>query len=320
MDMAATLRAFDPNLDMLTRAELLQTVSSEPVTVDVLADREAKWPPDGVRCRLVCETDGDVVGYASAHHWPYQPDGRFDIAVVVRPASRRRGHGTLLTAEVERFAREHGATTLHATIRETEPDGLRFAVARGYRVERTEFESVLDVASFNAATLAGFVESVKAAGFRFFSFADTNQDAVARRRLFALNTETARDVPGSSPHGMRPPEQFEADIFGSHWFRPAGQLIAADGGRWIGLAAVGEVAPGIMVNMHTGVLRDYRGRGIATALKLLAIEFCRRCGATTLRTNNDSTNAPILAINRKLGYYPVPGRCIMARDIRAKTT
>jgi len=64
--------------------------------------------------------------------------------------------------------------------------------------------------------------------------------------------------------------------------------------------------------MHTGVLKEYRGRKIALALKLLAIRFARACGATYIRTNNDSQNAPILAINEKLGYKPQQGlfRCL----------
>ena len=51
----------------------------------------------------------------------------------------------------------------------------------------------------------------------------------------------------------------------------------------------------------------WRGRGIALALKLLAIRAARRYGARYLRTNNDSENAPMLAVNRKLGYQPAPG-------------
>jgi hypothetical protein len=31
------------------------------------------------------------------------------------------------------------------------------------------------------------------------------------------------------------------------------------------------------------------------------------CGAVLLRTDNDSQNAPILAINKKLGYKAEPG-------------
>jgi hypothetical protein len=50
---------------------------------------------------------------------------------------------------------------------------------------------------------------------------------------------------------------------------------------------------------------------LTQALKLLAIRCARRCarryGAVYIRTHNDSENAPILAINRKLGYQPRPG-------------
>ena len=59
--------------------------------------------------------------------------------------------------------------------------------------------------------------------------------------------------------------------------------------------------------MHTGVFKEYRGRKIALALKLLATRYARLLGATFIRTNNDSQNAPILAINKKMGYTPEPG-------------
>lgn len=67
-----------------------------------------------------------------------------------------------------------------------------------------------------------------------------------------------------------------------------------------------------MYNMITGVDRAHRGRGVALALKLLSIEYARRCGADYIRTHNDAENAPILAINRKLGYQPQPGLYLCA--------
>ncbi len=61
-------------------------------------------------------------------------------------------------------------------------------------------------------------------------------------------------------------------------------------------------------NDMTGVRREYRGRGIALALKLLAIRFARSVGAQEITTSNDSLNAPMLAVNRKLGYQPQNGQ------------
>ena len=56
-------------------------------------------------------------------------------------------------------------------------------------------------------------------------------------------------------------------------------------------------------------------RKIALALKLLSIRAALRWGADYIRTNNDSQNAPMLAINRKLGYVPQPGGYRMVKAL-----
>ena len=48
----------------------------------------------------------------------------------------------------------------------------------------------------------------------------------------------------------------------------------------------------------------YRGRGLALAVKLASIHWAAANGVTLLVTTNDATNAPMLAINRRLGYEP----------------
>lgn len=70
-----------------------------------------------------------------------------------------------------------------------------------------------------------------------------------------------------------------------------------------------------MYNMMTGVEPSYRGRHIALALKLLVIECARSYGAAYMRTNNDSENAPMLAVNHKLGYQLQPGRYLLTQSL-----
>jgi RimJ/RimL family protein N-acetyltransferase len=52
---------------------------------------------------------------------------------------------------------------------------------------------------------------------------------------------------------------------------------------------------------------EYRGRGIARAVKLQSLAQAVERGVPFVYTDNDSENAPMLHINEKLGYRPCPG-------------
>ena len=70
-----------------------------------------------------------------------------------------------------------------------------------------------------------------------------------------------------------------------------------------------------MINAFTGVIPEYRGRGIATALKVKTILHAREVGVSEILTQNDSENEPMLAINRKLGYQNWPGAYVLKATI-----
>ena len=56
----------------------------------------------------------------------------------------------------------------------------------------------------------------------------------------------------------------------------------------------------------TGVAREYRGRGIATALKVDALARAKAKGLRAMKTVNDEPNKAMRGVNIKLGYQPVP--------------
>ena len=56
---------------------------------------------------------------------------------------------------------------------------------------------------------------------------------------------------------------------------------------------------------HLGVLREFRRQGIATALKIKAIEALLKKSVTEIRTDNEENN-PMYKINVALGFKPVP--------------
>ncbi len=54
--------------------------------------------------------------------------------------------------------------------------------------------------------------------------------------------------------------------------------------------------------------RAFRGRGLARLLKSHSLHIAGQRGATIAITDNEETNAPMLAVNTRLGYRPFSRR------------
>ena len=63
-----------------------------------------------------------------------------------------------------------------------------------------------------------------------------------------------------------------------------------------------------------GVLKEFRRKGIATALKIKAIEILLKKGVTEIRTDNEENN-PMYKINVALGFKPVPFSLDYSKEI-----
>ena len=71
---------------------------------------------------------------------------------------------------------------------------------------------------------------------------------------------------------------------------------------------------GHVVTAWTGTSRAVRGKGVARALKLETIAQAIGLEVESIRTGNDSQNAPILHLNEELGYRPIPGWIQFLKD------
>jgi GNAT superfamily N-acetyltransferase len=307
-DFTVSLRPTRFPADVERTVAIYNTWSLEPMTVERALEWEAGLPTDARRYRSVAESRaGEVVGYGEATHKPWAEPGLYEVEFVVDTLWRGRGVGAALWRDMLAWLRAEGATRVEVQLRDNDPAAIRFAEARSFTRERHRFESTLDLASFDERPFVGALTQAQAEGYRFFSLADVGDTEEARRRDYAINRRAALDIPGAA-QTFAPFEEWRRFVCGASWYRPDGQIMAARGDEWIGLAALGYfAATNSMYNMVTGVDRAHRGHGVAQALKLLAIRCARRYGAVYIRTHNDSENAPILAINRKLGYQPQPG-------------
>ena len=304
--MPVQLRPVD-DLDHLPRiAELMNMVDREPVD----ADRLREWLRDAAADRIyqrvaAFDDNGQMVGFHTVLRNSWMRPGHFWMRVIVDAAHRRLGTGTLLLEDAIGFMQAQNATHIESEVWDDCALCLQFAQKRGFSIERHTFESRLDLSTFDEAPFAGTVE---ASGMRFFTLADLGNTLEAQQKLYEINRRCAADNPSNEGWSFPPFEAFRKHVFDASWFRADGQIIAADGDNWVGIAAVGYyVNTNSMYNAFTGVDRAYRGRKIALALKLLAIQCARKYGASSILTDNDSLNAPMLAINRKLGYQQEPG-------------
>lgn len=311
------LRPLDPRSDFPRMAEIMNAIQSESVDVAGLKDwyRRSEAPERVQQNTVALDAEGRFVGFAHVWRDAWKVAGKFGVEVAVDPARCKRGVGTQLYIDALTFAQQHGATHFEAVIRDHMPEALHFAQARGFEIDRHLFESTLDLVGFDETRFAGVIEKVEASGIRFTNLAELGETLEAKRQLYELNRRSSLSIPGHE-QSYRPFEQFQRDVFESSWYRADGQIAALDGARWIGMSAIGYFpATRSTYNMITGVDQEYRGRRIALALKLLAIRCARRYGATLMRTNNDSENAPMLALNRRLGYQSQPGKYLIIKHL-----
>src|SRR5260370_21606715 len=200
------------------------------------------------------------------------------------------------------ISRTQPATHLLSEVRDACSEGLEFAQHRGFTVQRHLSVSRLYLAEFNPAPFAGIIEAAEATGICFFTLADVEMTLENQRKLYELHRACAADNPAYEGWDFPDLPTFCHTTFDSPRYLPGAHLIAADGEHWIGLASLDHYAEQrAMHNGFTGVLRTYRGRHLALALKLLSISVAQSYNVDYLYTNDDSTNAPMLAINRRLG-------------------
>lgn len=314
------IRSAHVETDLPAVTSIINEFETQPVTVEEVHSWFAYSAPERVAVRLVSVgTDGlsfeDVVtGYGYIYHDANAPLGHFSVWVGAALSFRGQGIGAALWYAVKEQLRAHSATKLTSEVLDSEPSSLAFAERRGFTISRRLFHSALDLETFDETPYLDHIRALEMEGIRFCALADFPDTPETRRNLFELNLANSLDIPGVD-HVPWDFDSFEKFVLNAPWFHRKGQLLAVDGETWVGLAAV-SLDPDTRnaYNLHTGVARAYRGRKIAQALKVMAGRYARQHGMRTITTDNDSDNAPILAINRKMGYQPQPGKYQLTAD------
>lgn len=300
-------------------AEIYSLVSTAPATAEDFVRLDNQRAQSGPLVRAVLTDGAGAIGaFGGLSVDPWQPAGTFSLQVMVDPAQMRQGLGSRLLTYLEAEGRGLGARRFASSVRDDYAEWLTWAERRGYRAIDQYFKSELLLCGFDPAPFRPAVERLQAAGYRFFTMADAGADqAEARRLLYDLDMDAARDEPGISVERW-PPISFAeycVQMFDTPLFDPQAVVIAAKDGEWAGFSGMHyrqQNNSGWV--FFTGVRRAHRGRGLALALKLLGMEWAVRQGWSKVGTSNNSRNPAMLAVNRKLGFVPQPGLYILEKD------
>ncbi len=276
-------------------AAILNRVSGDVFEVDeirhfIASDDESAW--------LLALSGDEALGCGVAR--PSSIQSSLYAMARVLPEHRGQGVGTRIYEAISLHARKLGRESLWGRVREDDEASRNFAGNRGFREAGREYEVVLDT------TLAA-APGEPPEGIELVSLAERPDLEPA---VHEVDCEVAGDVP--RPEG----DDFEPQPFArwrEQYLEGPGAvpdaLIAAlvddEVVGYTGLRRRGASSP-VAENMLTAVRRDWRRRGLATALKREQVARARAAGIEQIFTTNDETNAGMRGVNARLGYRSAP--------------
>lgn len=310
--MPAVVRDADPERDFAAIAELLTRHGAERVEEWELREEHERVVEGKLLRRFVAERGGIVAGVATCVRYPSQPAGLYHVHIVAEPEGK--GTGRVLARRLCELLEAEPVEELWVDVRDDRPRGFSFARLQGFSVRARQVKATLDLRDWQRPEETARGAHLEAEGIRLLDFGETRGDSGALRALYEINRVAGLDDP-SSAGGFPPYETWLGIVPRSAGFDPHGQILAENGGRFVGLAAVGS-SGGQAWNSITGVDPAFRRRGIARALKILAAEHAQRLGVAMLETEMSATNEAMRALNRSLGYREQPGYRTLSRRPR----
>jgi GNAT superfamily N-acetyltransferase len=223
---------------------------------------------------------------------------------MAEPEWLRAGVGDLLLDQLTSDLREMNAIVVWHRNYAQLTGVLDFLAERGFSEADRVWDLRLDVAAFDPAPLEAAREGVVAAGIEIVTFAEeSGRDPGCLRKLHGFLNTVKADDPRRQPFT---PEPFEA---AERWcasaaFIPDACFIAKRDGEYVGFTDLinYEQCAGGITQGFTGVAREHRRQGVATALKLRAIEYARRHKYQAVRAFIYPSQTSVLALNEKLGF------------------
>ncbi|MER7331065.1 MULTISPECIES: GNAT family N-acetyltransferase [unclassified Micromonospora] len=261
----------------------------------------AQPPPGEDWTAYVVEVDDTVVGWASAYRndRTSEPDVGEVSTLHVHPGYRGRGAGTALLTTALGHLRDIGARRVRTWVL---PESLPFARRHGFTPSRELRYSALDLRPAPPMP-------EPPPGVRLLPLTDVDP-----RRMHLANLAAATDEPEDVPVDSISYENWRYEVWDNLGLDRAASTAAEVGGEVAAFSLVKRDGDR-MWSDYTGTLPAYRGRGLARLAKTAALHRAAAGGVRVAYTSNDEANAPMLAVNVRLGYRPVGSSWSCLREL-----
>lgn len=306
-----TFRPFDHSseADYETLVRLDNEQDNEGLTVDEQKHYDRMQDPKYRYARYFVEQGDKTLALAVWREpsWSYRP-GKFFVNVIMAEANwdADAAHAafSFLIAQTESMQ----ANQWVSIAREDQPQKIALFQEFGLKVVMRAPRSMLDVFAFDPSPFLEIQHKVREDGFLILNAKQlAERDPDYLQKHYDMEWEIQQDVPEPDELTRRPFEQWKK-MFESPGFYPEGYFYAvAPDGKLVGQTALWRSLgdPTILYTGLTGVLRPYRRKGIATALKVRAIAQAKEYGALRIETDNEENN-PMFQLNLHLGFKPIP--------------
>ena len=277
-------------------SEVLRWLTFEPEAIEHL---RAQTP---TRRDWVAVLDGEKVGVGSCGVplGMETSSAAMSMLLVVRKA-RHRGVGGALYRQVSDHARALARSQLQMFSFEDDPDTAGFAEHHDFSVNGRTRGLRLPLGGCRRPAVDPPL------GVEITTLAKRPDLA---HGVWEVASEAMPDIPRTDDARMQAGsyEQFAARQLAGPLYIPEATFLAVAGERVVGYAQLGWMsrARGIANHEMIAVRGDWRGKGVAQALKAAQIAWAIDNGLRELRAGNDERNAAARAVNAHFPYAPLP--------------
>ena len=229
------------------------------------------------------------------------------------PTYNNHGYRNLLYNKMLEEVKVFNCNLVHTSIynHPNNEEHKKLLIKEGFKLVQTNREYSCDIRKVNTKKYYTLFEKLESEGIKFYDSKEEMLDWPNHyKKLEELEWITGQDIP-------IPENITHTRLPFKHWLRLCNDfyensygidLIALKNNKYIGatdLHVYPKAEPHKAWTGSLGVIREFRRKGIATALKVKAIEKLLAKGVTEIRTDNEENN-PMYKINVALGFKPVP--------------